>query len=59
MKDKVDRGMPMYADDLREDVKTDDFMGAGFEEAVRTAEFLGKNLVVGYFVKEKRWYEED
>jgi len=50
--------MTIYARDLDEEIKTDAFMGKGFEEALRMAEAKGYDLEVGTFFSVIDWVEE-
>lgn len=45
-------GAPIYARDLKPEMLTDIFMGAGFEAKLKEAEKKGKELVVGEYFKE-------
>ena len=41
----------IYARDLRDSLRNDGFMGAGFEDLLAEAEENGDDVVVGYFVE--------
>ena len=45
------RRTPVYARDLSPNVVNDAFFGKGFEDFVRYAEKLDKEIIVGHFVK--------
>jgi len=45
---------PVYARDLKEECRTDGFMGKGFEEMLKKANAEGKEVVVGHFLKRAR-----
>jgi hypothetical protein len=47
----------VYARDLKKECRTDAFMGAGFEAALKRAEDHDADLIVGEFVKGSKWEE--
>ena len=48
----------VYATDLRKDMRSDDFMGKGFEEALEMMEAKGFNFEIGTYFNVKDWVEE-
>jgi hypothetical protein len=46
----MDLTTPIYADDIKESLRTDGFFGAGFEDKLEQAEAEGTQVIVGYFL---------
>lgn len=48
----------MYGRDLKEHLMTDDFMGQGFEKAMKMCDKEGIDLVIGRFSNVDDWIKE-